>query len=167
MTVAVALCFLLREESGHSCVLLGRKKTGFGAGKVVGVGGKLEAGESDGDAACREMQEETGVRVRPADLERAGRIFFDFPARPAWNMDTALFVARRWSGVPAESVEIAPSWHRVDRLPLGLMWQDAGHWLPLALSGDQPRLRVVMRPDNETVADVESLDTGHRVAWQF
>ncbi|UNK44733.1 8-oxo-dGTP diphosphatase [Arthrobacter sulfonylureivorans] len=167
MTVAVALCFLLREESGHSCVLLGRKKTGFGVGKIVGVGGKLEAGESDGDAACREMQEETGVCVRPGDLERAGRIFFDFPARPAWNMDAALFVARRWSGVPLESAEIAPSWHRVDRLPLGLMWQDAGHWLPLALSGDQPRLRVVMRPDNQTVADVENLDTGHRVAWQF
>jgi 8-oxo-dGTP diphosphatase len=166
MTVAVALCFLLREEAGSRYVLLGRKKTGFGTGKVVGVGGKVEPGEGDDDAACREMQEETGVRVGPEALEQAGRIFFDFPAQPAWNMDTALFVARRWEGDPVESAEIAPAWYRVDRLPLAQMWHDAGHWLPLALSGQRPRLRVLMRPDNETVAGVENLDTGHRVAWQ-
>lgn len=166
MTVAVALCFLLREEAGHRYVLLGRKKKGFGTGKIVGVGGKLEPGESDEDAACREVHEETGVRIVPEALEDAGRIYFDFPQQPQWNMDAVLFVCRQWQGVPAESVEIVPDWHRLDRLPLQLMWHDAGHWLPLALSGERPRLKVVMQADNETVAGVENLDTGHQVAWR-
>jgi len=39
------LCFLMRGNP-PSEVLLGFKKTGFGAGKYTGVGGKVEAGES-------------------------------------------------------------------------------------------------------------------------
>ena len=152
--IAVALCFLLRRDGAGLSVLLGRKKAGFGAGKVVGVGGKLEAGESSVEAACREVFEETGVLVHPEHLERAGRIFFDFPANPDWNMDTDLFVATRWEGEPAESDEIVPAWYRVDDLPLADMWHDAGNWLPLALTGSAPQLRIVLNRDNETVAAV-------------
>jgi len=152
--IAVALCFLLRADIDGLSVLLGRKKAGFGAGKVVGVGGKLEAGESSVQAACREVFEETGVLVRAGQLEPAGRIFFDFPANPGWNMDTDLFVARQWVGEPAESDEIMPAWYRVDALPLADMWHDAGNWLPLALTGAAPQLRIVLNQDNETVAAV-------------
>ncbi|NKX56821.1 NUDIX domain-containing protein [Arthrobacter sp. E918] len=152
--VAVALCFLLRTDGSGLSVLLGRKKAGFGAGKVVGVGGKLEPGENSLEAACREVLEETGVVVRPGQLAAAGRIFFDFPANPRWNMDADLFVARHWEGEPAESAEIVPAWYRVDALPLADMWHDAGNWLPLALTGGEPRLRIVLNEDNATVAAV-------------
>jgi 8-oxo-dGTP diphosphatase len=155
--IAVALCFLLRGEGAGLTVLLGRKKAGFGAGKVVGVGGKLEPGEGGAEAACREVQEETGVLVEPGQLRAAGRIFFDFPANPGWNMDAQLFTARRWRGEPAESAEIVPAWYRVDDLPLADMWHDAGNWLPLALTGRNPRLRIVLKDDNETVAEVLQL----------
>ncbi|NKX51153.1 NUDIX domain-containing protein [Arthrobacter deserti] len=153
-TIAVALCFLLRGEGAGLSVLLGRKKAGFGAGKVVGVGGKLEPGESSMEAACREVLEETGVVVRTEQLAAAGRILFDFPANPAWNMDAELFVARQWEGEPGESEEIAPAWYRVDALPLADMWHDAGNWLPQALTGGDPQLRIVLNHDNETVSAV-------------
>ncbi|MFD1213155.1 8-oxo-dGTP diphosphatase [Arthrobacter sp. GCM10027362] len=152
--IAVALCFLLRGDGPGLSVLLGRKKAGFGAGKVVGVGGKLEPGESSVEAACREVLEETGVLVRTEHLRPAGRIFFDFPANPGWNMDTELFVARQWEGEPAESEEIVPAWYQVAALPLADMWHDAGNWLPLALTGGVPQLRIVLNRDNETVAAV-------------
>ena len=55
MGAAVALCFLLREGPDGREVLLGRKKRGFGHGKVVGLGGHVELGESAAEAARREL----------------------------------------------------------------------------------------------------------------
>ena len=39
-------------------------------------------------------------------------------------------------------------------LPVERMWQDAEHWLPLALDGSMLRLVVVLNDDNETVREV-------------
>lgn len=149
---AVTLCFLLRDAPAGQEVLLGVKKTGFGSGKVVGVGGHLEAGESAAEAVCREVAEEVSVIVAPADLVPAGTVEFIFPAQPDWDMSTTVFLARTWSGEPAESPEIAPEWHRVSELPHERMWADAEHWLPAMLAGEQLAVRVVLNEDNETVA---------------
>jgi 8-oxo-dGTP diphosphatase len=157
MTVAgvpVTLCFLTRTWNGVPQVLLGTKKTGFGAGKIVGIGGHVEPGESDAEAACREVQEEAGVVVLQQDLRDAGLVVFEFPARPEWNMTTRLFVTERWAGEPSESAEIRPEWFDVGSLPVDRMWQDASHWLPLALGGAVPHLVVVLNEDNETVREV-------------
>lgn len=150
----MTLCFLTRESAGVPQVLLGLKKTGFGRGKVVGLGGHVEPGETDEEAACREVHEEAGIVVRQEDLRDAGVVIFDFPARPEWNMSSRLFVADRWTGEPAESAEILPEWFDVGALPVERMWQDAAHWLPLALGGFVLRLTVVLNPDNETVREV-------------
>ena len=55
MGAPVALCFLLRDGAMGREVLLGRKKRGFGRGKIVGLGGHLEAGETPAEAAAREL----------------------------------------------------------------------------------------------------------------
>jgi 8-oxo-dGTP diphosphatase len=151
----VTLCFLLRDTpgGGHE-VMLGLKKTGFGAGKIVGLGGHVEPGESDAEAACREVQEEAGVTVLQEDLRDAGVVEFVFPARPEWNMSTRLFVTRRWQGEPSESAEIAPEWFDTASLPVERMWQDADHWVPAALSGAQIDVVIVLNDDNETVRQV-------------
>ncbi|MDR7084934.1 8-oxo-dGTP diphosphatase [Arthrobacter ginsengisoli] len=153
----VTLCFLLRETGSGTEVLLGLKRTGFGTGKIVGIGGHVEAGESDAEAVVREVWEEAGVVVRQADLAHAGVVEFIFPSRPEWNMYCRLFTTRRWEGEPAESLEITPGWFDVEALPLPLMWQDAEHWLPPALAGEVHDVVVVLNEDNETVASVEKL----------
>jgi 8-oxo-dGTP diphosphatase len=158
--VPVTLCFLTRTWNGVPQVLLGTKKTGFGVGKIVGIGGHVEPGESDAEAACREVQEEAGVVVLQQDLRDAGLVVFEFPARPEWNMSTRLFVTERWEGEPSESAEIRPEWFDVGSLPVERMWQDAAHWLPLALEGSVLRLTVILNHDNETVREV--LDFTHR-----
>lgn len=150
---AVTLCFLLRDTPAGQEVLLGTKKTGFGAGKVVGVGGHLEAGETAEEAICREVAEEISVGIGPGDLVPAGTVEFVFPARPEWDMHTTVFLARRWSGEPVESEEIAPEWHPVGLLPRERMWADAEHWLPAMLAGGRLAVRVVLNEDNETVAE--------------
>ena len=57
-------------------ILLIHKKRGLGAGKINGAGGRLEAGETPVQAACREMEEE--LRIRPRDPMRAGTLAFQF-----------------------------------------------------------------------------------------
>lgn len=153
----VTLCFLLRERGTRTEVLLGLKRTGFGTGKIVGIGGHVEAGESDAEAVVREVWEEAGVVVRQEDLADAGVIEFLFPTRPEWNMYCRLFTTRRWEGEPAESPEITPEWFDTGALPLDLMWQDAEHWLPAALAGEVHEVVVVLNEDHESVASVEKL----------
>jgi 8-oxo-dGTP diphosphatase len=158
MTAAeVTLCFLLREGRAGAEVLLGLKQTGFGRGKIVGIGGHVEAGETDEQAVVREVLEETGVVVQVEDLADAGSVHFLFPARPEWNMQTKLFTARTWRGEPVPSDEILPEWFSVAALPVERMWQDADHWLPVVLEGGRVNVVVTMHTDNESVASSESL----------
>ena len=113
----VVLCFVLRAADGRREVLLGRKKRGFGTGKVVGLGGHLLPGETERDAAAREVAEESGLVVEPGDLLAAGGLLFTFPARPEWDMHTTVFLAPDWHGVPVETEEIAPRRYPVTTLP--------------------------------------------------
>lgn len=152
MSAPVTLCFLLRDHAAQQQVLLGLKKTGFGAGKVVGIGGHVEPGESVVAAICREVAEETGLTVEAMDLIPAGTVAFEFPAKPEWDMFTTVFLCRQFVGDAVESDEIAPQWHPVADLPHAHMWADASHWLPAFLSGERGHWRVVLNDDNETVA---------------
>ncbi|WP_285723799.1 8-oxo-dGTP diphosphatase [Psychromicrobium xiongbiense] len=167
----VVLLFLLRSGLQGTEVLLGLKKTGFGTGKIVGIGGHVESGESAVEAAVREMAEETSVTVRPSDCEFRGTVNFRFPAQPDWDMDTAVFVSKAWTSQPVETEEIAPAWYPLTALPLGKMWQDAAHWLPALIGHDTAadtesdtqaddgaaqHFTIVMAADNEGVDRVES-----------
>ncbi|MDQ0756845.1 8-oxo-dGTP diphosphatase [Arthrobacter sp. B3I4] len=150
----VTLCFMLRDTDSGTEVLLGLKRTGFGVGKIVGIGGHVEPGESDAEAVVREVWEEAGIIVLEEDLAHAGVVEFIFPAKPEWNMSCRLFTTRRWEGEPAESREITPEWFDAEALPLERMWQDAEHWLPPALAGEAVDVVVVLNDDSETVASV-------------
>lgn len=144
------LCFLLRGDD----VLLGFKKRGLGAGKLVGVGGKVEPGEDLRAAAVREVHEEIRVRVDPADLEPAGRMHFVFPARPEWEQRVHVFLARSWTGDPVETDELRPEWFSTFSLPTERMWEDNRLWLPDALAGLVRAYRITFGPDNEAVTEV-------------
>lgn len=153
MGAPIALCFLLRDGANGAEVLLGRKKRGFGLGKVVGLGGHIEPGETAAQAAARELFEEAGVDLMPSAVRPAGTIDFRFPARPEWDMECVMFTCTEWAGEVVESDEIAPAWYPVETLPLTDMWQDADHWLPVVLSGAASDFLVIMAEDNETVAE--------------
>ena len=150
---STCLCLLTRTGGdGAAEVLLGYKKTGFGTGKIVALGGHVEPGESAAEAAAREVKEESGIRVAPGALTAAASLTFLFPAHPSWDMDVAIFTSADWSGEAAESDEIRPQWFPVAALPFGQMWDDAPHWLPRVLAGERLRAVFSYAPDNETVA---------------
>jgi 8-oxo-dGTP diphosphatase len=153
--IRTCLCLITRDTAAGPQVLLGLKKTGFGAGKWVGLGGHIEEGEKPVTAAVREVMEESGLLVFPDALEHVAAITFWFPARPGWDQTADVFLTAVYQGDPAESEEISPRWFGQDALPFAGMWDDARYWMPLALAGQHVDVTVTFADDCATVARIE------------
>lgn len=132
-------------------VLLGHKKRGFGAGKLMGIGGKVEVGETPERAALRELHEEVRLAGVLSALRLAAIIDFRFPYRPAWGMPVHVFTLSAWTGDATETEEIAPVWTALNGLPYERMWDDARYWLPGVAHGARARWTFVFGPDNARV----------------
>ncbi len=123
--------FLVREGR----VLLGYKKSGFGKGKYVGIGGKVGKNESLDVASVREVQEETSITPLNLQLRAVLRFYFPHIEDESWNQEVYAFVTDQWDGEPIESDEVRPEWIDVDNMPYQQMWSDAPLWIPQILSG--------------------------------
>ncbi len=121
------LVFLIEDDK----VLLIHKKTGLGAGKINGPGGKLEAGETAEEAAIREVQEE--LLITPGDLEEMGVLHFDFV--DGLKLHCTVFRGFSFEGIPTETREARPEWFRFKEIPYDRMWADDQYWLPQMLEG--------------------------------
>ncbi|WP_194899298.1 8-oxo-dGTP diphosphatase [Catenulispora pinisilvae] len=137
---------LLRRtgSDGRPEVLVGLKKTGFGAGLVNYPGGKLEPGETPAEAVAREVAEETAMTVAVGDLKPAAELVFRFPDVPEWD-DIRLhcFTATEFAGEPQESAEIATGWLAEAELPYDRMWDDSRLWVPPVLAGEYVVMDVI------------------------
>lgn len=149
------LCFLIEGGSSNQRILLGWKKRGFGQGRYVGIGGKIEVSESLKHAAVREIQEEVSISVQHDDLIYAGHLLFVFPYKPSWDHDVHVFVTKIWQGDAYESDEIQPVWFSLDDLPYASMWDDAHYWLPHILAGEVIEAHFTFQADNEIVATAQ------------
>jgi 8-oxo-dGTP diphosphatase len=149
----VSLCFPVTADG---FVLLGLKKRGFGQGKLVGLGGKVEPGEDPAAAAARELREEAGLLADSDCLEAVARLTFLFPTWPDWDHHMHVFLARAWRGEPLDGDEIQPQWHAIDALPFDRMWDDSRYWLPQALAGQRLTATFIYGEDLETVMGLET-----------
>jgi 8-oxo-dGTP diphosphatase len=149
-TERATLLFVVRAGE----VLLIRKKTGLGAGKVNGPGGRIEAGESDEAGAIREVEEE--LRVTPTGVRWAGELFFQF--RDGYALHGVVFTADGIEGVPTETLEAAPLWRPIDAIPYDEMWADDRLWFPLMLAGHGFRGWFVFEGDTMLDARVVPVD---------
>jgi 8-oxo-dGTP diphosphatase len=155
MMTQTCLCLIRRQAAGSPEVLLGLKKSGFGAGKWVGLGGHIEQGEKPPAAAVREVFEESGLIVSADSLAHMASIEFRFPARPSWDQTAEVFVTSVYQGEPSESDEVAPQWFAEEALPLRLMWDDAQYWLPRVLAGERVDVVITFAADCATVATMD------------
>ena len=117
-------------------ILLARKKRGFGEGKLNGVGGKQEIGETIEDTMIRETQEEIGVV--PKDFFKMAIIDFDeYVKGKRTNVSMHIFLAKDFDGEISESDEMNPEWHDLKNIPFNQMFADDNFWLPEILKGNK------------------------------
>ena len=125
------LVFIRRQQQ----VLLIHKKTGLGAGKILGPGGKLEPLETPLACAIRETEEE--LKITPHDLQPMAELFFHDLAHP--KIKVYVYVTDHFTGTPTETREAAPLWCPIQDLPLDQMWADDQFWLPQILQNEPIR----------------------------
>lgn len=122
---------------GDQVLLITRKKVSgnLGLGKMAGVGGKTDLGESSEVAFKRETMEEVGIEV--LDMEYRGQVAFTYNNAPERNMLVDIFVCTSWGGTPSETEEgaVVPSWENIEELPVERMFSDNRYWVPQVLVG--------------------------------
>lgn len=146
------LCFLQTETD----ILLAMKKRGFGAGKLNGIGGKVQGDETPEQALVREAFEEIEVTLEEDKLEKVAILHFSFDAKPEWNQECHVYFISEWEGEPTETEEMRPEWCSKDALPFDKMWQDDVHWLPKVLAGEKVRCHFVFNEDDTMREDFTS-----------
>ena len=141
------LVFIVREGR----VLLIHKKTGIGAGKINGPGGKLEDGESAVEAAVREVEEE--LCITPHAPEEMGILRFAFV--DGLHLHCTVFRSEDFDGDPTETREAKPEWFDLEAIPYERMWEDDIHWLPRMLGGEKFAGRFAFDDDKMLSMEVE------------
>ncbi len=143
------LCYCIKDGK----ILLGMKKVRFGAGKWNGYGGKVDPGETNEEAAARELFEESGIATDSGALEKIADVQFFFSGKPVFQCHA--YIARTWQGEPQESDEMSPRWFAIDALPFESMWISDAEWLPNALAGNPVRGVVHFNEDGSAIERME------------
>jgi 8-oxo-dGTP diphosphatase len=95
---------------GEGRILLQQRAPGrVMAGLWEFPGGKVEMGEQPEDALARELAEELGIEIDPADFTPACFASAEAPGR---HMILLLYLCRRWRGEPAPLDASALAWLR-------------------------------------------------------
>ena len=140
------LCYL---ERGDQYLMLHRvkKANDMNHDKWIGVGGKIEEGESPEDCVLRETFEETGLWL--TQYRYRGLVTFVSDRYPTEYMH--LFTATGWTGTPHECDEGELAWiKKADLLSLPL-WEGDKIFLRL-LDTDTPFFSLKLRYEGERLA---------------
>lgn len=141
------LCYIFR---GEQCLLLHRnkKEQDVNQGKWVGVGGKLEEGETPQQCLMREVKEETGLVL--TEYQYRGVVTF---VSDVWDEDCMhLFTATSFEGEVTSCEEGTLAWKPFDDIFTLPRWEGDDVFLKL-LQKNQPFFRLKLVYQGETLVE--------------
>jgi len=108
-------------------LLVHKNRPDWQAGKLNGVGGKIEAGEESVDGLVREVLEETGVATNKDDWTYFGEI-----KGKEWRVDLYTMIYSRKPSDFSTTTDEKIEWFRVDSLPRNIL-DNLAWMIPLAI----------------------------------
>ncbi len=146
------LCYI--EQDGQILLLHRTKKhEDPNAGKWIGVGGKLEAGETPEVCVVREVREETGLTL--VKYELCGEIFFQ---SDVWQPEKMyLYYADEVTGMLTECNEGELAWIPRERVMDMPTWEGDRIFLERLLA-ENTYFRLVLRYEGERLIGHEFLE---------
>lgn len=115
-----------------SRMLLKRANRGVSFGKWNAPGGKMEDEETPEQCVYREVEEETGLKVK--DLFKHGILRFYTYGKDKIDVTVHLYSAKEFSGNLRASDAGEVKWFDMSDIPMNDMWDDDNYWLELMLN---------------------------------
>jgi 8-oxo-dGTP pyrophosphatase MutT (NUDIX family) len=109
---AVAIALTAEREAGETALLLTRRAAGLRAHRAQWAlpGGRCDAGETQVQAALRELREELGIELSP---DAVLGLLDDYPTRSGYLITPVVVWAENSSAIAPNPQEVA-SVHRID-----------------------------------------------------
>lgn len=129
------LCYIERDDA-YLMLLRNKKPDDINAGKWIGVGGKIQDGESIEECLVREVEEETGIVLR--DYRKHGLVYFRYGDDVHETMH--LFTAHLPDDAPAELPDCAEgtlAWIPKSEVLDVELWEGDKVFLRMLLDGDR------------------------------
>ncbi|OEU12404.1 hypothetical protein FRACYDRAFT_191500, partial [Fragilariopsis cylindrus CCMP1102] len=133
----------VKATATNQRILLGMKNRGFGKGMYNSFGGKfLNAEETVEACACRELIEETNIKIQSDEMTRSkvGIQRYTFENDPAEMIMHVFYIdlkGRSYNVIGCD--EITPQWYDdINKIPLDNMFADDSLWLTALLSSPVP-----------------------------
>lgn len=148
--IRTTLCYL--EQDGKYLMLLRvKKKHDPNEGKWIGVGGKLEPGESPEDCLVREVREETGLELD--EWQYRGEVFF---SAQGWEEEIMyLYTATKFHGKMIEDCpEGVLKWVPFEEIPKLRLWEGDRIFLADLLAGKSD-LKLALYYEGDDLVRVE------------
>lgn len=148
--IITTLCYI-EKDNKYLMLYRNKKENDICEGKWVGIGGKLEAGETPAQGIEREVREETGLRL--TEYEQRGIIHF---VSDRWDdEDIYLYTASEYEGdIDWDCREGELKWipiSEVESLPL---WEGDFHFLRKLVAGER-NIEMTMEYEGHKLVRVE------------
>lgn len=140
----------------NSQVLLAKKVKRIGVDKWNGWGGMVKLDEAIRAAAVRELEEESGLKAEPNDLEFIGLLNFTNNGENGDRVLVRVYAFRlfKWGGkLESKKDEMKnPTWFPIDELPSDKEFMPADpYFLPFLLRGERKIVWAEYGPKQETL----------------
>ncbi|MFX0052853.1 MAG: NUDIX domain-containing protein [Candidatus Hermodarchaeota archaeon] len=146
----------------HEVLLLLRNKkdNDFHRGKYIGIGGRVEPGETPLECVIRELTEETGYILKPEEIEFRGYIYFDKIGRdkdsedlPAFNWLVFLYYVSIKKKTAFKNPEGELKWFFFDNIPYENMWAGDKIFTPKMLNTNDIIEAKFLYDNNDQIFD--------------